>query len=155
MKRVKELAEITLREKTLLLFLRAGHGDELDPIRIMKGMFLFAKETPSQWLPTESRYEFEPYYYGPCSFEIYSDLDHLIRSGYVKTRDILGQTWKYYSLTSEGTNLANRLAKSIHPDALNYLQRIREFISKVSFRQLLSVVYHAHPQYAVKTVFKF
>lgn len=147
--------QLALRQKTLLAFLGAGEGQELDPIRIMKGLFLFAMKAPSEWLPSEARYNFVPYDYGPCSFEIYSDLDLLEKQGYVRSTEFPGRSWKNYLLTSEGMGLVKQIAPEIDPDVIRYLQKLRDFVSKLSFRQLLSAVYEMYPEYAAKSVFKF
>lgn len=55
---VAVLPELSLCQKTLLVFLKPGRRQQVDPIRIMKGLFLFAKECPRDWLPPEGRYEF-------------------------------------------------------------------------------------------------
>ncbi len=148
-------SRITLRQKTLILFLAAGNEDKIDPIRIMKGLFLFAKKTPDDWLSTDARYEFVPYSYGPCSFQIYSDIDGLISRGLVSEEQIQDQSWKYYSVTDKGREIAQESRKEIHSDAVGFLERIREFVSSVSFRNLLAVIYREYPDYAVNSVFKF
>lgn len=153
---MKKKSEISPRQKTLLLFLSAGQDQEIDPIRIMKGLFLFAMESPREWLDQESRYEFIPYYYGPCSFQIYSDLDYLTEEGYVFSRERPGQSWKYYSLSREGARKAEDLAraKPIDDRAVGYLKAIYDFVSNSSFHHLLTVIYNSYPKYAVNSVFK-
>jgi hypothetical protein len=46
----------------------------LSPIQLMKGLFLIKQE-----LELKDFYEFEPYLYGPCSFEVYRDLEILTK----------------------------------------------------------------------------
>jgi uncharacterized protein YwgA len=86
------LTELTPRQRTLLTFLQAGDGGKLDPIRIQKGLFILAMETPEEWLPSEARYHFEPYNYGPYSSEIYYDLDRLEGYGYVEKIEMPGRS---------------------------------------------------------------
>ncbi|MDQ5870769.1 MAG: hypothetical protein M3547_01000, partial [Acidobacteriota bacterium] len=80
----------------------------IDPIRIMKGMFLITKKMPEGWLPAASRYEFVAYDYGPCSFEIYRDLDDLHRQGLIRADEVPGESWKRFSSTPTA---AARVAK--------------------------------------------
>ena len=63
------------RWELLLLFLGTGKAanQELDPVRIMKGMFLLEKEGALE----PHSYDFEPYDYGPFSIALYNDLDLL------------------------------------------------------------------------------
>ena len=143
---------MTPRQKVLLSFI--GAGGEVDPIRIMKGQFLFAMETPAEWASGESRYEFVPYQFGPCSFEIYSDLDELEKAGYLKTRQVPSQSWKYYSATDKGQAQLPIFEAEFAPQAVLYLRRLRTFIDGLSFRKLLEVVYSKYPAFAAKSVFK-
>ena len=151
---MKTIPELTPRQQTLLVFLNHKGSQELDPIRIMKGLFLFAQQAPTDWVPRDARYEFEPYDYGPCSFQIYADLDQLRQSGYVTASQVPGRSWKYYSLTAEGRKIAQRVIKGMNTHAVTYLQTLRDFVTKISFRQLLTAVYRRYPEYAVNSVFK-
>jgi len=46
----------------------------LSPIQLVKGFFFIKQE-----LELKDFYEFEPYLYGPCSFEVYRDLKILTK----------------------------------------------------------------------------
>lgn len=146
--------ELTPCQETLLVFLGAGGGEKLDPIRIQKGLFILAEETPPEWLPSEARYRFEPYHYGPYSSALYRDLDELERRGYINTTLVAGQSWNYYSLSSEGTRAYREVSEAMDPKAVEYSRKIREFVGKLSFRKLLTTVYEQYPKYAVNSVFK-
>jgi len=145
--------ELTPRQETLLVFLGSGEK-RLDPIRVQKGLFILAEETPEEWLSSKARYKFEPYRYGPYSAEIYYDLDKLEGLGYVTATKVLGQSWSYYSLTPEGQELAVRAAEGIDNRAVEYFRRLRDFVGELSFRKLLTTVYEHYPDYAVNSVFE-
>jgi hypothetical protein len=151
----KATPSLHLRQKILLIFLDTDKKQELDPIRIMKGLFLFVKEAPSNWLQPDARYHFEACNYGPCSYQIYTDLDILKAYGYVKSTVSPGNSWAYYSLTPEGHKLAQRLSDEINHHVVMYLKTIRNFVIKLSFRSLLEVVYKRYPDYAKNSAFKF
>lgn len=68
----------------------------LDPVRLQKGMFLFAQETD---VPARQKYEFRAYNYGPMSPDIYSDIDKLVASGLVEPVAVEGQSWSRYRPT--------------------------------------------------------
>jgi uncharacterized protein len=148
-----------LRRQYLLAFIAEGGANrsnyDLDPIRIMKGTFIFNQEAPGAWLSREERYRFEPYDYGPYSPEVYSDLSALVGLGLVRTRDVLGQTWKFYSATEEGERYARSLVGVLDPAALGFLRRVREFVTKLSFTDLLKAVYQKYPSFAVNSVFRY
>ncbi len=147
--------QLTPRQKTLLAFLGSDAEQELNPIRVMKGLFLISQETPKDWLDTGARYEFVPYHYGPCSFPIYDDLDCLQRLGYVKTMEVPGRSWKYYTLSAEGVSVANAVIKEFRPELRKYLKDVRAFVARLSVRQLLDVIYKAYPSLATNSIFKF
>jgi len=147
--------ELEMRQKLLLLFLESGAPRELDPIKIMKGLFLVSKEALADWIGQEDRYDFTPYYYGPCSFQIYSDLSILEQKGYILSIEVQGQSWKYYALTKEGDQKAKSIIKEINQGLYLYIKKVREWVSKLSFRDLLAVIYKHYPDYAKESVFKF
>lgn len=146
--------ELTPRQQSLLVFLGGDDKKRLDPIRIQKGLFILAQETPEDWLSSEARYRFEPYRYGPYSPEIYYDLDKLEGLGYAKTTRVIGQSWNYYSLTPEGEELRRDVAEGMDARAVEYFRRLRDFVGSLSFRKLLTTVYEHYPAYAVNSVFE-
>jgi uncharacterized protein YwgA len=145
--------DLTPRQETLLVFLGSSEK-RLDPIRVQKGLFILTEETPEDWLPSEARYRYEPYRYGPYSAEIYYDLDKLEGLGYVTATRVRGQSWNYYSLTSEGQELARSVAKGMDSRTVQYLQKVRDFVGGLSFRKLLTTVYEHYPDYAVNSEFE-
>jgi len=152
---MKIYPELNSRQEILLVFLGVGDAQMIDPIRIMKGIFIFSEEAPDEWIPRDARYQFKPYNYGPCSFQIYFDLDHLENCGYVTSVEVPTRSWSYYLLSTEGKELVPQLVREMNQSAIRYLERIRDFVSNLSFRLLLEVVYQRYPDYAVNSVFKF
>jgi DNA-binding PadR family transcriptional regulator len=152
---MKRETELEPRQKLLLLFLDSGSPKELDPIKIMKGLFLVSKEAPQEWIKQQDRYDFTPYYYGPCSFQIYSDLARLEEFGYIISIEVQGQSWKYYALTREGKERIKKFIIEVNPNLLKYLEKIREFVTILPFRNLLAVIYKRYPHYSTKSVFQF
>lgn len=134
----------TRRDWLLLLI-----GDGLDPIRIQKGMFLFAMEAPA---PAGEKYEFEPYNWGPFSPPIYADLEALQLKGLVEREQIPGASYYRYRLTPKGETAAGRLTAA--PAALATMRSIRETIRGLGFNALLRQVYAKYPEFAVNSLFK-
>jgi DNA-binding PadR family transcriptional regulator len=137
----------------LLLFL-LDSDQRLDPIRIMKGMFIFSMEAPETWLAKYERYRFIPYSYGPYSRDVDDSLDQLVEHGYVKISKMAGKSWNYYYLSDKGRQKAQELAQIMPPEAANYLRKIRDFVLRVDLRKLLDTVYTKYPSYATKSVFR-
>ncbi len=145
--------DLTPQQKTLLVFIGDAGPQELDPIRIQKGQFLIAMEAPREWLPAEARYTFEPYNYGPYSPRIYADLDRLEHKGYIRSEEVRGQSWRYYSLTPAGRRLSRELSLGMPTGLIAYMEELRAFVTRLSFDQLLNAVYRRYPAFAVNSVF--
>src|ERR1700753_1416143 len=99
---------VTARDRLLLFIALDGAPRGLDPIRLQKGMFLFAMDEASK--PSES-YRFVPYNYGPMSVQIYRDLELLSESGMVESNPVEGQSWSRYTATEDGLVAAQKLLK--------------------------------------------
>jgi hypothetical protein len=101
--------ESASKRDILLVFINLPIGQEeniMSPIQIMKGMFLVKNE-----LKMENFYEFEPYLYGPCSFQIYSDLLVLVEKKLIETISS-PYSWKYYRITPLGSRVAEVRARA-------------------------------------------
>lgn len=144
---------LTKAQATLLLFFLQSEK-KLDPIRIMKGLFIFTMEAPPSWLAPESRYHFVPYSYGPYSREVDTDLNRLTLGGYIEQSQAPGRSWNYYSLSDKGKEEATQLLQEFPVPAVRYIQDVREFVLGLTFRKLLDTVYARYPTYAVNSVFK-
>ena len=151
---MKGTTELAPRQQLVLAFLGAGDGEAVDPIRIMKGLFVFTQEAPEDWMPKAERYEFVPYDYGPCAFAVYSDLELLQALSYVKAQAVDGQSWSRYSLTPSGAEASARLTDGAWPAIRTYLGQIREFLRGLPFHRLLPIIYRKYPDYAVNSIFK-
>lgn len=143
------------KTQTILLLFFLGAERELDPIRIMKGLFLFNMKARPHWLTPEARYIFKPYSYGPYSSQLNSDLAALSLKGYLTESQAPAQSWHYYKLTEQGTRAALEHKTEIDPDALTYLHQLRDYVLRLSFSALLKAVYKMYPEYAVNSVFKY
>jgi uncharacterized protein YwgA len=114
----------------------------VEPIQIMKGMFLFVMETG------EAVYRFEPYLYGPFSSELYRDLDRLIAEGLVRAEPVPGQTWSVYTSTEMGRNRAHEILARAPRSLVAQLERIKQYVTAVSFSELLRDIYRKYPRFA-------
>lgn len=141
------------RSDRLLLLLGApteeGETPPLDPVRIMKGLFLLNKEGN---LDDPPDYEFEPYHYGPVSLEVYDDLPELVEKGLIEELAVPGYSWSKYQLSSEGTNRYQELRAASPQSAIAQVDKVKNTVSSLSFRALLRQVYSEYPQYAVNSV---
>jgi DNA-binding PadR family transcriptional regulator len=136
----------------LLLLDRATLGaqgpEDLDPVRIQKGMFLLSKRGPERDV-----YEFQPYDWGPFSSDIYADLASAARQGYLTEERVPGRTWSTYRITARGHERALALAAQMRAEDVAWLRQAREFLTTRSFAQLLREIYDLYPDYAVNSRF--
>ena len=142
------------RQELLLAFLAAG-PEAMDPIRIVKGMFIFGQEAPRAWLRGAPMYTFAPYNWGPFSSDIYRDLDALRHAGLVDAIDQVGASWKYHRATDAGRAEAARVAPKWMPDVIRFLGEVRAYTLRHGFQELLKAVYKKYPEYAVNSVFRY
>lgn len=140
------------RERLLLFIALDGAPQGLDPIRLQKGMFLFAMEEGTD--PTEA-YQFVPYNYGPMSAQIYRDLEFLSKQDLVEAVAVDGQSWARYSATEQGLVAArDLLAQEPSQAAAQRLYEIKVDVSSHSFKEVLEDVYDRYPEFASKSVFR-
>ncbi len=130
----------------LLLLLDGG----LDPIRVQKGMFLFAM---NGGVPAAERYTFEPYNWGPLSKRIYVDLEELLATGLVERVPVPGASYTRYRRTQAGNVAAEGLATAT-PEPAKVLAAIGSKVRELGFNELLQYVYAQYPDYATKSLFK-
>jgi hypothetical protein len=145
---------MTRREWLLILCAYRGAPAGLDPVRLQKGMFLFAR---TGGIPRDQQYRFKPYDYGPMSPTIYRDLDALVDEGLLTKEPVPGKQWSRYAATERGFAVADerlgRLPESAK-DAARGLYAIKQRIATASFSELLEGVYREHPDMAVNSVFQ-
>lgn len=131
-----------------LMYLPANKAVVMSPIQIMKSLFLFKMELK---LSDEEFYKFEPYLYGPCSFEVYSDLDSLKIQGLVDSETSVWG-WKHYRLTKKGSEIAKENIKRMDKNMLKQLRIIKNNVMSKSFIELLKYIYDKYPEYAKNSI---
>jgi uncharacterized protein len=145
-------AAVNARDRLLLFIALDGAPGGLDPVRIQKGMFLFAQETAA---PAGEKYQFVPYSYGPMSSAIYRDLDTLVARELVTRQAVEGQPWTRYQVSEEGMARAKKmLSEEPSESAAERLHAIKREVTSKSFSTLLDDVYERYPEYAVNSIFR-
>jgi hypothetical protein len=127
----------------------------LDPVRLQKGLFLFAQE--ARTVPVAQRYVFKPYSYGPMSRGIYADLDRLVADRLVEKVPVEGQTWARYKPTPRGIAAGRQLmvhAVAAHPDDTRRFYEMKQSVAEMSFARLLEDVYARYPEFATHSIFR-
>ena len=133
--------DLNFKQRITLLLLEVDSKKSMSPLQIMKSLFLYAQqEKPHDF------YEFVPYLYGPCSFDVYSDLKKLTQENFITTYPI-SRNWSFYGITPEGERQITEQKQSIEK-----LQNIKKYVLSKSFVELLKYVYSEYPQFASKSI---
>lgn len=142
-------ARLSPRDWLLLLF--DGADRPIDRVRIQKAMFLFAQRSQA---PAGEKYHFQPYHYGPFSFEIYPDLEKLIAEGLIRGEQVPWLSSPVYSLTPVGHDQLEKLRSHAPDPRVALLRNVREFVTVRNFNNLLKDIYALYPEYAARSVFQ-
>jgi hypothetical protein len=142
--------EMAMLKKTawILLLLREK---PLDRIRLMKGLFLIWHRSGRD---VPGFFEFAPYMYGPCSFELYDELEAAARDRLLTQLPESYPRWSPYYITERGKKVADRAAEEIDPKMLRRVRSVAEEVAGLDFNSLLRRVYKEAPDFATDTVAK-
>ncbi len=143
------MSALSPRDWLLLLFLEAPKA--IDRVRIQKALFLFAKRSNA---PEDQKYDFEPYNYGPFSFQIYPDLGSLVSGGALRAESVPWMNTPLYAVTDEGSSRAREIAEIAPPKRLRLLHDMRAYVIERDFNTLLRDVYRLYPEFATRSVFR-
>ena len=116
----------------------------------MKALFLLqrrAGEIPDY-------FHFEPYLYGPCSFEVYDVLATLEKEGLVVRPLHPMPQWVAYYLTERGKKEAESALRDLDPGVRKRLETVTRDVSQLGFYELLKRVYDEAPEFTVNSVLK-
>jgi uncharacterized protein YwgA len=138
-----------MEKKDLLLYFIYAPVENLElmsPIQIMKGLFLIKQE-----LKLVDFYEFEPYLYGPCSFEVYQDLELLTDERLIIPIPS-GRRWVYYRISPLGRSKIKDISKRMDRKLVDRILEIKKNIAKMGVFELLRYVYSKYPEYAKNSI---
>jgi len=119
----------------------------VSPLQIMKGLFLISKE-----LNFRNFYKFEPYLYGPCSFEVYNDLNILLEKGLIMTIQSTYSSWAYYKVTPRGKVKSKEVLSRLEKETIEKLLDIKKRVVSKNFIELLKYIYKSYPEYAINSI---
>jgi len=121
----------------------------LDRLRLMKALFLIWLEK-GRTIP--DYFDFIPYLYGPCSFEVYSVLSSLQEENLVAQPPAFPQSWAAYYLTGAGREAARDARGRTSAGDLGLVKEWASFAAQQGFRNLLAHVYGRAPEFATNSV---
>jgi hypothetical protein len=141
------------RDEVALVVLSLAEGAPFTPVQIQKALFL-ASDKVSGAFDRRSRYDFQPYDYGPFDWQVYSDVEGLERRGLAQTNQEPGTRWRTYAATELGITEGRRLAGQLTGEQRAVLERIVNLVRSLSFNDLVSAIYRAYPPMRERSVFR-
>jgi len=148
---IEEVKEIPRnRKKWILSLLYLAFPNEIKGItRLMKYLFLMKRE-----YEINNEYNFIPYSHGPCSFEVFEDLEKLERMGLIEIEKkihepkIAGdwQIVKKIKLTEKGKEVAEKIYNELDNVTKVKLDELVKRFSRYTFAGLLHYVYEKYPE---------
>jgi uncharacterized protein YwgA len=141
------------RDEVALVVLSLAKGASFTPVQIQKAMFL-ASDKVSGAFECDSRYDFQPYDYGPFDSQVYSDVERLELRGLAQINQQPGTRWRTYAATERGVTEGWRLAEKLTSEQRTVLTKIVNLVRSLSFNDLVSAVYRAYPEMRERSVFR-
>lgn len=132
----------------------APSGEEsepLDRLRMQKAVFIVQQAGPNAW---RGGFSFVPWDWGPYSRDLTNEVSRLQSEGLLETEPVEWRRYPRYRTTAQGEELAAAVAETLEGSQLDYLRRVRRYVTSRSFAQLLREVYARFPEYAVNSRFQ-
>lgn len=141
------------RSEYVLAVLSPAGSKAYTPVQVQKLFFLLDAKIPQ--LIEGKKFNFRPYDYGPFDAAVYGEMETLAGDDLIE----IGQKSAYsrmktFRLTPEGQQRGEQLLREMNPDAQKYIQRLSEFVRRLSFEELVSAVYKAFPEMKAKSIFR-
>ena len=141
------------RDNVALVVLALANGQPFTPVQIQKALFLASDKVGTAFLQ-DSRYNFQPYDYGPSDHRVYVDIENLVRRGLAQIDQQPGRRWRTYVATERGLIEGRRLANGLPREQREVLERIVNLVRSLSFNELVSAIYRAYPRMRERSVFR-
>lgn len=116
-------------------------------IKLMKEAFLLKNE-----LGDKFKYNFVPYDFGPCSFEICDDLTTLIKDEIVKEEK--NGSFSIYSISDSHEEAITQLIEQLDLQVKNAILRIKKEFNKLTYYALIAYVYGKYPSMTKASKFR-
>ena len=141
------------RQEILLAALASVPNRAFRPVHLQKTLFLLDRRAPKLFSAT-SRYDFQPYDYGPFDSAVYADAEQLANEGLVEIDKDPVRGHKLYSATESGASRGAKLLKQLTRDQASAIITTAKLVTKLSFRDLVAAIYKAYPDMKTNSVFK-
>ena len=138
------------REDLTLIMLALADGGSYTPVQIQKAMFLADDLVRDVF---DSRYDFQPYDYGPFDSDVYRDAKRMEADGLTRV-SVTSRGWNVYTATGAGHQHAHRLLNNLSSEQREMFARISRFVRSLSFSDLVSSIYKSYPHMRERSVFR-
>jgi hypothetical protein len=98
-------------------------------------------------------YKFVPYNYGPFDANVYHDLDALAAQSLVTSAAWPGRGWRMYAVTPAGMAAAEKAKNGANSNGVAFLGKVVDWVSSLSFPQLVRAIYDKYPKFKANSVF--
>lgn len=134
------------RQAQILVALDAA---PLDRIHLMKTIFLYWHRSGR---PSDGPFEFKPYLYGPCAFDLYRALDFLVFHRFAIQLPHQPEKAVPYYITALGRKAMRRIA--LPEDERETIKKIARNVAGLDLKALLTAVYREAPDFASKSLLR-
>ena len=141
------------REQIALVVLSLANGEPFTPVQIQKALFLVSDKVAGAF-SAHSRYDFQPYDYGPFDWQVYTDIEALAKEGMAQINQQPGARWRTYSASEAGIALGQHYAERLTDEQRSVLEKIVKLVRSLSFNELVSAIYKAYPPMRARSVFR-
>jgi hypothetical protein len=142
---------LSREEIALIVLSLADEGKAFTPVQIQKALFLADDKVRDAFI---TRYDFQPYDYGPFDWQVYSDIEGLAKEDWAQINQQPGARWRTYSATPIGIEWGRHLAKRLTDEQRAVLEKIVKLVHTLSFNELVSAIYKAYPAMRARSVFR-
>lgn len=136
------------RKDVLLKIITSAQGDPVTPVQLQKIAFLVGQECGDR-LP-DDYYKFVPYDFGPFAIDIYKDADELAAQKLISIDQNAVGRWNEFRATYR----SSAFDSSVIPGPIaDYIERVVVWARSLTFRELVSAIYHHYPEYGINSVY--
>ena len=140
------------RDQFVLASMAIVDRKSLSPVQVQKFFFLLDKNIASD--VEGPHFDFQPYDYGPFDKDVYTTLDEMREEGLVEIVYGRHDDIRKYRLSDKGYRTAQTALTEFSAAARKYAQDVVEWITPLTFVQIVSAIYRAYPEMKTKSVFQ-
>ncbi len=129
----------------------AQEPEALDRLRLQKGVFILQMAGDERW---RNLFDFEPWDWGPFSRELTREIAQLVNDNLLEIESVPGRRYPRYRTTYEGDARVAKLLEEMDSKHVEFVSKVRAYVTSRSFSQLLREVYGRFPDYAVNSRFQ-